>query len=94
MGVQNTLPCLLVGPGNQHGAALHVRALHAKVRFAILQKQGKKKWNVEKLGIPINQEDMSATLLAFSANVLAGIDLIAGNSVSVQEHLDYLAFWR
>jgi len=74
--------------------ALHVRALHAKVRFAILQKQGKKKWDVEKLGIPINQEDMSATLLAFSANVLAGIDLIAGNSVSVQEHLDYLAFWR
>jgi hypothetical protein len=74
--------------------ALHVRILHAKVRFAILNRQGKKKWNVEKLGIPINQEDMAATALAFSVNVLAGIDLIAGNSVSEQEELDYLALWR
>ena len=74
--------------------ALHVRILHAKVRFAILNRQGKKKWNLEKFGIPINQEDMAATALAFSVNVLAGIDLIAGNSVSEQEQLDYLALWR
>ena len=75
-------------------SALHVRVLHAKVRYAILNRKGKRKWNVEELGIPINQEDMAATLLAFSANVLVGIDLIAGNPVSDQEHLDYLALWR
>ena len=74
--------------------ALHVRILHAKVRFAILNRKGKKKWNVRKLGVPINQEDMAATALAFSINVLAGIDLIAGNPVSDQEQLDYLALWR
>jgi len=74
--------------------ALHVRFLHAKVRFAILNRQGKKKWNIDKFGIPINQEDMAATALAFSTNVLIGVDLIAGTSVSVQERLDYLALWR
>lgn len=74
--------------------ALHVRFLHAKVRFALLHRKGKKKWNIEKHGIPINQEDMVATLLAFSTNVLVGIDLISGTSVSKQERLDYLALWR
>ncbi len=74
--------------------ALHVRILHAKVRYSILKRKGKKKWNVEELGIPINQEDMAATLLAFSTNVLVGIDLIAGCPVSDQEHLDYLGLWR
>ena len=74
--------------------ALHVRVLHAKVRYAILHRKGKKKWNVKELGVPINQEDMAATLLAFSINVLSGIDLIAGRSVSDQEQIDYLALWR
>lgn len=74
--------------------AIHVRVLHAKVRFALLQRQGKRKWDLEEYGIPINQEDMSATLLAFSVNVLVGIDLISGSSVSDREKLDYLALWR
>eukprot|EP00536_Pseudo-nitzschia_multiseries_P001983 jgi/Psemu1/235232/estExt_Genewise1.C_260128 len=74
--------------------ALHVRFLHAKVRYAILKKKGTKRWNVDKFGIPINQEDMAATLLAFSTNVLIGIDLVSGVSVSRQERLDYLALWR
>ena len=74
--------------------ALLVRILHAKVRFAILKRHGKKKWDVQKFGIPINQEDMAATALAFSSNVIAGIDLIAGNAISDPEKLDYLALWR
>ena len=41
--------------------ALHVRILHAKVRHAILNKQGKKKWNTKRLGIPINQVFSSST---------------------------------
>jgi hypothetical protein len=89
LGVDEMLP-----GGIGWKTALHVRILHAKVRFAILERQGKKKWDVEKFGVPINQEDMAATALAFSANVLAGIDLIAGNSISEQEQLDYLALWR
>lgn len=74
--------------------ALHVRFLHAKVRFALLKRGGKRRWDVETYGIPINQEDMAATILAFSVNVLYGIDLMSGVSLSDQERLDYLALWR
>ena len=74
--------------------ALHVRFLHAKVRFAILNRKGKKKWNLDKFGVPINQEDMAATTLAFSTNVLIGVDLITGLSISDQERIDYMALWR
>lgn len=74
--------------------AIHVRILHAKVRHALLRRRGARKWDVKKYGIPINQEDMGATLLAFSVNVLDGIDIISGTAVSEQERLDYLALWR
>jgi hypothetical protein len=74
--------------------AIHVRVLHAKVRRALLQRKDAKRWDIEKYGVPINQEDMSATLLAFSCNVLDGIDILAGVQVPKQERLDYLALWR
>jgi ER-bound oxygenase mpaB/B'/Rubber oxygenase, catalytic domain len=87
------LDALLPG-GAGWRTALHVRFLHAKVRRALLKRRGEKRWNVEEYGIPINQEDMAGTLLAFSVNVLFGIDLIAGVSLSDRERLDYLALWR
>jgi ER-bound oxygenase mpaB/B'/Rubber oxygenase, catalytic domain len=74
--------------------ALYVRFLHAKVRLSLMNRKGKKKWDVEAYGIPINQEDMAATLLAFSVNVLFGIDLISGVTLPRQQKLDYLALWR
>ena len=74
--------------------AIYVRVLHAKIRRSLLQRTDAKRWQTEKYGIPINQEDMSATLLAFSANVLDGIDILAGMQVPKQERLDYLALWR
>ena len=74
--------------------ALYVRVLHAKVRYALLRRKGDRKWDSDTLGLPINQEDMAATLLAFSVNVLDGIDIIAGIPVREQERLDYLALWR
>jgi hypothetical protein len=89
------LGCDSLLPGGQGWrTALHVRILHAKVRYALLRRQGKRKWDVNKFGIPINQEDMSATLLAFSVNVLVGIDFVSGTSLSERERLDYLALWR
>jgi len=75
-------------------AALHVRILHAKVRFSLLNRKGARAWNTDKYGVPINQEDMAGTLLAFSQQVLDGIDIIAPVSLPEQERLDYLALWR
>lgn len=89
LGVDSLLP-----GGIGWKTAIHVRVLHAKVRFSLLQRNGKRKWDIEKYGIPINQEDMAATLLAFSVNVITGIDLVSGSSLCDQEKLDYLALWR
>ena len=72
-------------------AALRVRVLHAKVRRALLHK---KTWKAAELGIPINQEDMAATLLAFSTNALWGCEMILGRPLPRSERLAYLSFWR
>lgn len=95
-----TAACIGIGPkailpgGFGWKTALYVRILHAKVRKALLSREGKNKWDVQKFGIPINQEDMSGTLLAFSVNVLDGIDLIAGVALTDAERRDYVALWR
>ena len=91
--VGHGIDALLPG-GDGWRTAIHVRVLHAKVRRAILRKQGKRKWDLEKYGIPINQEDMAGTLLAFSLNPLLGTEFITGASLPMQEKLDYLALWR
>ena len=72
-------------------AALQVRVLHAKVRQRLL---ARKYWNRKEWGVPINQEDMAAKLLAFSYNVLVGIELVAGSPLPQQEQEDYMALWR
>lgn len=89
----NGVEALLPG-GDGWKTALHVRILHAKVRRELLRKQGKRAWDLKKNGIPINQEDMAGTLLAFSTNPILGVELISGKPLSHQEMLDYLALWR
>lgn len=51
-------------------------------------------WDINNYGIPINQEDMAATLLAFSVNVLVGIEIVLGQPLPENEQHDYLALWR
>lgn len=86
------LPAEALRPGGAGwSAALRVRVLHGKIRQRLLLS---KQWDIERYGIPINQEDMAATLLAFSVNVLLGIEIIAGKPLPEQEQRDYLALWR
>jgi len=76
-------------------SALRVRLLHAKVRRRLLSKTGNRVWDTHQLGVPINQEDMAATLLAFSTNSLLGCEMIlGGRPLPLQDRLDYLALWR
>lgn len=86
LDVQSILP-----GGEGWKTALRVRVLHAKVRKALLQRND---WKVEELGVPINQEDMAATLLGFSSNALLGIEMILGFALGQKEQLAYLAYWR
>lgn len=51
-------------------------------------------WSIVEYGIPINQEDLAATLLGFSYNAMMGSEMILGQPWSVPERLDFLAFWR
>ena len=56
-------------------AVLRVRFLHGMVRRRL---HGKPYWKPKPWGVPVNQEDMMATLLAFSYNVLVGSEMVLG----------------
>jgi ER-bound oxygenase mpaB/B'/Rubber oxygenase, catalytic domain len=55
---------------------------------------GNAAWDVPAYGIPINQEDLAATLLGFSYNAMLGCEMILGRPWHESERLDFLAFWR
>lgn len=71
-------------------ACVRVRMLHAKVRKHLLAME---KWQRKEWGVPINQEDMGATLLSFQIIVLECLDYMNFN-LSLQEQHDYTALWR
>lgn len=86
-------------------SAVRVRLLHANVRRRVLKLVEKHRQNIdsaagsaavydlEKNGIPINQEDLLGTLCAFSTAPLAMLQRI-GISPTAQEREDYTALWR
>ncbi|SPO26861.1 uncharacterized protein UTRI_04175_B [Ustilago trichophora] len=84
-------------------SAVRVRLLHANVRRRVLklaQRQSndtlgpnKMVYDLEKNGVPINQEDMLGTLCAFSSAPLAMLQRI-GITPTAQERKDYIALWR
>lgn len=84
-------------------SAVRVRLLHANVRRRVLKLAQKRRsdpfgpsgsvYDVEKNGVPINQEDLLGTLCAFSAAPLAMLQRL-GISPTVQERKDYIALWR
>jgi hypothetical protein len=51
-------------------------------------------WDIKEYGIPINQEDMMATLCSFSANVLDVINRMSIVPLSLEEEEAYLHLWR
>ena len=81
--------------GMAHGAAgyrstLHVRLVHALVRRRVA---GMAEWDASYFGLPVNQGDMHATYLAFSAIFLIGQRLL-GVPLSVSERAAVLHLWR
>lgn len=86
--VATTQGCVPGGAGFR--AAIHVRLMHAQVRNLALKDT---RWNHETWGIPINQHDMLATVLLFSAVFIHGIRRL-GVHVTKQEAEDYQHLWR
>lgn len=69
--------------------AFQVRTLHAFIRHFLKDKD----WNVEEFDEPINQEDSAGTMLAFSAFVIEGLEIL-GLKISHEERDAYFHVWR
>lgn len=83
-----------IGVGKGWKSTLRVRLLHAQVRRRIRQGMGiAKEYDPETLGLPINQEDMSATLGAFAVAPLWSMRRV-GLRLTREEQAAYVATWR
>lgn len=71
-------------------ATLHVRLIHAMIRRRVA---GLPEWNIEELGLPINQTDMAATWLGFSALLLIGVRAM-GVPVTRREAHAVMHLWK
>lgn len=70
-------------------AAQKVRLIHAVIRFYLKNHD----WDTEQFDEPINQEDMAGTLMAFSALILEGLDLL-DVELTDEEKEAYIHTWR
>lgn len=75
--------------------ALKVRLVLASIRFYLKSSivAGKTDYSIEESGEPINQEDLTGTMLAFSVVVIQGIEKL-GIKVSDQEKEAILHLWK
>ena len=71
-------------------SCLRVRFLHCKVRTRLSKSP---RWDTSAWGVPINQEDMAVTILAFQYNILFVFDVL-GIATTAQEREDYTHLWR
>jgi hypothetical protein len=69
--------------------AQKIRLIHASVAFYLK----KRNWDSATFGEPINQEDMTGTLMSFSALILEGLDMI-GVKLTPTEQEAYMHCWR
>lgn len=67
-----------------------VRLIHAAVRHMLLTRRD---WDVDALGVPLNQEDLAGTLLTFSVVILDALDIM-GIELKAEEKRAYLHSWR
>lgn len=72
-------------------SSIRVRLLHSSVRSRIIKSSSR--YSIEADGIPINQEDLAATLASFSSAPLWSIQRM-GMSPSIQERKDFISIWR
>ncbi|CAM6093494.1 unnamed protein product [Calypogeia fissa] len=90
-GIQSLQP----QTGKGWSSVMRVRLLHTQVRLRILRLADSRPdyCYVEKDGVPINQEDLVATLCAFSIAVINSLERM-GIYLSPDEEFAYLHIWR
>lgn len=71
-----------------------VRLIHASIRFYLKQGQyNDKKWDVAQFGEPINQEDLTGTLMSFGPVILSGLKKL-NVELTDKETDDYMHCWK
>ncbi|KAF9342183.1 hypothetical protein BGX26_008116, partial [Mortierella sp. AD094] len=92
----DSLDHLRPGSGIAWKSIIQVRLLHAGVRCRLskVARAHSKVYNIEEYGVPINQEDMLATLFSLSAVAWQMMERKLGVSMTTQEREDYLHVWR
>jgi hypothetical protein len=71
-----------------------VRLYHAAIRYFLLNThKGMEPWNTEYYGLPINQEEMAGTLMAFSALVINGLTQV-GLQLTKEQKDAYMHTWN
>jgi hypothetical protein len=73
-------------------SAEKTRIMHAAIRHLILHRPDHS-WDTARLGVPINQEDLAATLMTFAFIAIDGLDRMH-ISTTQAERESYLASWR
>lgn len=76
--------------GDGFKATIRVRLVHGMIRKNLLEN---KAWDYQRHGLPINQTDMAATNLAFSAVLILAVRLL-GVSVTSQESKAVMHLWK
>lgn len=75
--------------GKGFASCLKIRLTHALARYYVLKSNA---WT-EKLGVPVNQEDMAGTNLAFSLIVIRGLRKL-GLALSYKEQQSFMHLWN
>ena len=75
-----------------HGirTAQKVRLIHAAIRYYLTERH---QWNTDEFGIPINQLDLTTTLMSFSVWPLEGLEQI-GIDTTPQQREAFMHVWR
>lgn len=71
-------------------SAQKVRLMHGMIRHLVLLKG---EWDVDALGVPINQEDLAGTLMTFSVVLLDALEK-GGIALSAADQEAYLHLWK
>ena len=71
--------------------AQKVRLMHAAIRH-LVQHDPARPWDLDELGLPINQEDLLGTLMTFSWLILEGLETL-GVPLDPAEQAAYTATW-
>ncbi|KAF9360132.1 hypothetical protein BGX34_007924 [Mortierella sp. NVP85] len=96
LDVVHSLEYLTPGTGQAWKSIIQVRFLHAGVRARIskISRAHSKYYSVEEFGVPINQEDLLATLFSFSNTVWRGMEEKMNIIMPQQDREDYMHLWR